>query len=314
MDKTWKDSKGELHSGHCIGIKDEYNVIECMQCGFKHITPIPTKEFLSEYYKNEFIKKRLDKVTADKFYKKMADDYIWLDIFYNEKYDFFEKYIKREKRSIIDIGSGLGFFLRSGNVRNWKTFGIEPSIEAYNYSKENGCNVANEYLDETNYQSFGKFDIVHMHEVIEHLPDPLNMIKISKRMLNEDGLICIVSPNDFNPFQEAFIKYNEVDKWWIAPPEHINYFDFESIEKLLINNGFSILERTSTFPLELFLLMGDNYIGNNEIGSKIHHKRKHFELALMDAGCEQLRRELYKKFSRLGLGREFIIIAKLNQI
>lgn len=52
----------------------------------------------------------------------------------------------------------------------------------------------------------------------------------------------------------------------MSPPEHINYFNFESITRLLERNGFSIIEITSTFPLELFLLMGDNYIGNNEIG------------------------------------------------
>lgn len=314
MNKKWEDSKGMVHSGLCLGTKDEYDVIECSSCGFKHVIPIPTDEFLSEYYKNDFIKKRLDKVSSAKFYKKMEEDVPWWEIFYNEKYDLFEKYIVKKRKSILDIGSGLGFFLKCGKDRGWKTLGVEPSSESYNYSKKLGLDIANQYLNEKNYQEIGKFDVVHMHEVIEHLPDPVSMIKLGKNMLNDGGLICIISPNDFNPLQKVYVKSSGEKKWWISPPEHINYFDFSSIRKLLEGEGFSIIEQTSTFPLELFLLMGDNYIGNHELGDKIHSKRKYFEMKMFNTSNEEIRRNLYQDFSKLGLGREFMIIAKLNLI
>ncbi|MBC8179808.1 class I SAM-dependent methyltransferase [candidate division KSB1 bacterium] len=301
MHKEWQG-----HTGEILGSKNKFDVIECENCDFKHVVPIPTEDFLSEYYKNSFVKNR-----PSGFYKKMEDDVPWLEIFYNEKYDLFEKHIKKQKPSILDIGSGLGYFIKCGKDRGWQAIGVEPSIESYNYSKKLGLVVVNEYLDEKNYQDLGKIDVVHMHEVLEHLPDPSNMIKLAKNMLNPGGLICIVSPNDFNPLQKAFVKIYDDEKWWISPPEHINYFDFSSIKNLLEKNGFTIVEQTSTFPLEIFLLMGENYISNDKVGKMIHSKRVRFERNINKNGYEEIRRNMYRKLSEIGIGREFCVIGKL---
>lgn len=56
-------------------------------------------------------------------------------------------------------------------------------------------------------------------------------------------------------------------------PDHINYFDFHGIEILLENLGFGIVLKTSDFPMELFLLMGKDYIENYKVGSKCHQKK-----------------------------------------
>jgi 2-polyprenyl-3-methyl-5-hydroxy-6-metoxy-1,4-benzoquinol methylase len=305
--KKWIAKDGRSHSGELIETSNGFDVIECDECGFKHITPIPTEKFLKKYYKEHFVKNR-----PKGFYKILEEDYQWQKIFYEEKYDVFEKYINHENRTILDVGSGLGFFLKTGKERGWDVLGVEASLESVEYSIKHGIKVKNEYLNTDNYSSFGKFDVIHMHEVIEHLPDPVRIIEIAREMLKPNGIICIVSPNEFNPLQEAFISNSKIDKWWISPPEHINYFDFSSIRMLLKNNGFDVLEQTSTFPLELFLNMGDNYIGNREVGRNIHKKRVNIETNLHRAGYEKFRRELYKKFSEVGIGREFVVIAKAN--
>jgi len=301
MHKEWQG-----HSGEILGSKNNFDVIECVNCGFNHVVPIPTEEFLSEYYKKDFVNNR-----QIGFYKKVEKDVPWWEIFYNEKYDLFEKHVNKEDRSILDIGSGLGYFLKRGKERGWVTFGIEPSDDSCDYSKKHGLKIANEYLNENNYQDLGKFDVVHMHEVLEHLPNPIKLIKLVKKMLNPDGLVCIVSPNDYNPLQEAFVKNSETPKWWIAPPEHINYFDFSTINNILKSNGFTVVEQTSTFPLELFLLMGDNYVAESNIGKLIHSKRVTLETTLYDKGYENIRRAMYRKFAEIGLGREFVIIGRV---
>jgi 2-polyprenyl-3-methyl-5-hydroxy-6-metoxy-1,4-benzoquinol methylase len=305
--KRWIDEDGNPHQGELIESSKGFDVIECVECGFKHIIPIPTEEFLEDYYKKDFVKNR-----PKGFYKILEEDYPWQKIFYEEKYALFEKYIHHKNRTILDVGSGLGFFLKTGKERGWDVLGIEPSLESVEYSTKHGIEVKNAYLNKDNYSSFGKFDVIHMHEVIEHLPDPAGIIEIAKKMLNPGGIICLVSPNEFNPLQEAFISNSNIAKWWVAPPEHINYFDFSSIQKLLKNNDFEVIEQTATFPLELFLHMGDNYIGNRDVGRVIHNKRVNIETNLHRAGYEEFRRELNKKFSELGIGREFVVIAKVN--
>ena len=71
-----------------------------------------------------------------------------------------------------------------------------------------------------------------------------------------------------------------------------------------------MIQQTATFPMELFLLMGDNYIGNDQVGRVMHGKRKKLEMNLGKAGC----RSLWKKFSNsladVGVGREVIMYAR----
>ena len=305
MIKKWEGGDGVLHSGPIHASSNEYDVIDCSCCSFKHIIPIPTEAFLEDYYANEFVKNR-----QAGFYKKIEEDALWWEIFYNEKYDLFEKHVTWKNPSILDVGSGQGYFLKRGKERGWKTLGIEPSKESTNYSRNLGLEIENDYLSRNNYQKYGQFDVVHMHEVIEHLPDPKNILSIAKELLNPNGLLCIVSPNEFNPLQEAFVENSNTEKWWIAPPEHINYFSISSVKKMLVKNGFSILEQSSTFPIELFLLMGFNYVGNSELGREMHGKRKQFEMAMYNTGNDGIRRKLYQGFSKLSLGREFVIIAR----
>jgi len=58
--------------------------------------------------------------------------------------------------------------------------------------------------------------------------------------------------------------------------------------------------------MELFLLMGDNYVDNPEVGKQCHQKRVNFELSIP----KELRRNLYNKLAELGLGRDCIIYAR----
>ena len=47
----------------------------------------------------------------------------------------------------------------------------------------------------------------------------------------------------------------------------INYFNLDTMKKLLENFNFEILESISTFPMEFFLLSGKNYIENEIVRS-----------------------------------------------
>ena len=66
----------------------------------------------------------------------------------------------------------------------------------------------------------------------------------------------------------------------------------------------------TTFPMELFLLMGDNYIGDKVLGRKCHSKRKMLELTLQNAGLNHIKRQIYQNLADIGLGREIVAYAK----
>lgn len=298
---------GVEHYGEIIDSKDGFDVIECKACGFKHVIPIPTSEELDKLYKEEFYS--TEKPT---YFKSTEEDLEWWEMTYRNYYKMFEKYCPKKNRRLLEIGSGPGYFLKCGKELDWDVFGFEPSKQAFEYSQKFGVKVINKFFDEKSIKEYGKFNVVYMNTVIEHLPDPISIIKMAKKLLRSNGIICIISPNDYNPLQNILRDNLSYNPWWVAPPQHINYFDFKSIKNILERLGFEIIESTGTFPMEYFLLSGDNYVGNDKLGRKCHSKRKAFEINMYKYGNEHLNR-IYKNLANDGIGREFVVIGRNNE-
>ena len=94
----------------------------------------------------------------------------------------------------------------------------------------------------------------------------------------------------------------------MAPPHHLNYFDFDSLAALYERLGFTSRERTTSFPMEQFLMMGLNYTTDPALGRACHAQRKRFDLAFERAGFTETRRAFYRALAETGLGREAVLI------
>ena len=288
--------------GNIIGKKNGFEIIDCIYCGFAHMNPIPNEEALNTIYSDEYYVK--NKPT---YIDKMEEDLDWWNIVYDERFEVLEEYLG-SKGSIADIGSGTGHFLNRGSIRGWKTLGFEPSKEAYQYSSNHlGLDVINEFFDEKNCHKISDYDAVHMSSVLEHLPDPIGSMRLVYENLNTDSLICVTVPNDYNPFQLILRNDLKFPSWWESPPHHINYFNFKSLEKLFLSVGFKVFYQTASFPIDLFLLMGKNYVNTDIVGRECHNLRKQFEISLSMSGNNNIKKDLYQKFSEIGLGREIIM-------
>lgn len=295
---------GIEHTGRTIDSANGYEIIECESCGFKHAIPIPTPEELNTLYKDKFY---LDE--KPDYFKEVEEDLEWWKATYANYYEIFEGLLEDDARSLLEIGSGPGYFLMSGQERGWRALGFEPSTLACEYSRRLGVDAVNEPFDEKQVEKHGPFDVVYMNNVLEHLPDPLGTLKCAAETLNPKGLICIVSPNDYNPLQKVLRDRLEFRPYWLAPPQHLNYFDFESIARSLGRLGFRIVEAMGTFPMEFFLLSGRNYVSDNEMGRACHSERKEFEHNLYRFAPEQLN-SYFRFLASEGMGREFVVIAR----
>jgi hypothetical protein len=66
------------------------------------------------------------------------------------------------------------------------------------------------------------------------------------------------------------------------------------------------------FPIDLFLLMGDNYVGNERIGKEAHNRRKAMEMAFKNSGNISILNRLYEEMTKLGIGRELVFFSRLD--
>ena len=232
--------------------------------------PIPSKEKIKELYEAQYYQEKMPKLLDP---EKETKELQWSNLWYRDRLFTLNKHITDETKRLLDVGCGNGFFLRFISENGWDSFGIEPSPKAGEHARSLGLNVFNTSIEDfVENQWYGFFDVVNLKCVLEHVSNPMEILGICKSLLKDSGMICIEVPNDFNILQLQVHKSGK-PQWWIAIPDHINYFDFRSLEKLLESLGFEIVLRTTDFPMELFLLMDEDYVGNDEAGNICHQKK-----------------------------------------
>jgi SAM-dependent methyltransferase len=295
---------GVEHSGEKVDSANGYDIIDCEVCGFRHVIPIPTPEELDELYRNTYY---LD--DKPNYFKEAQEDQEWLNATHANYYGILEELLEENERSLLEIGSGPGHFLAIGKERGWKVVGFEPSTLACEHSRKSGVETINGPFDESLAREWGPFDVVYMNDVLEHLPDPVSTLRSVTEVLNPQGLLFIISPNDYSPLQRILRESFDFGPYWLAPPQHLSYFNFESVERLLDRLGFDVVDALGTYPMEFFLLSGRNYIGDNEVGRTCHSERKEFECSLY-SHAPNLLNNYFRYLASEGIGRQFVIVAR----
>lgn len=207
--------------------------------------------------------------------------------------------------AVLDIGAGTGDCVAHLGSCGYVASGIEPSQEASLLAREQGRAVCAATVEEwaANPENRAAYAGAVLLNVLEHVADPLGLLRDVHALLAPGGAICVRVPNDFTEWQAA--AQGTRTSWWVAAPDHINYFSHSSLAATLEACGFAMARMTTDFPMELFLLMGDNYVDEPALGAQLHEKRRRFELALP----KPLRQRLYAAFAAAGAGRNSLAFA-----
>jgi len=285
----------------------KYSILKDRKFGYFKIFPTPSKKDVNDYYQKEFYSSN-SKIFNNSSLKVQLDDKDFFNSRWENLYRNFRKFKKKKK--ILDIGCGWCQSLIYFKKKGYDCYGFDPSKEAVEYGVKNKINVKHAGIDEIKIFGNKKFDIVTLLNVLEHLTDPIEALSKIKNILNKKGLLVIDVPNDFNDFQLAGRKLHDLPKWWVIPPRHLNYFSKDSLVKLLKSLGFKILHTESSFPLEIFLLFGDNYVLDPALGKECHKKRVNFEKNLLKYGKTGLLSQFYKSLADLNLGRTISVYAQ----
>ncbi|MEE9196781.1 MAG: class I SAM-dependent methyltransferase [bacterium] len=298
----------------------EHRVIEDPKWGFRRLDPPPGAEVLSEFYESHYADLLRRGERAPDVARLLAGgaeaetEAEWLaDTLYSDILAVLEEHIEAAvPRRLLDVGSGTGEFLRFLKQNGWQGVGVEPATEIAAVAQERGLKVfpttLEGFLETEGRKDDDRFSAVSLLNVLEHVPSPVEYLNLLKKALAPGGLLVVRVPNDFNPLQLAAQKALGKEPWWIAIPDHVSYFSYESLTRLLERLGFHLMYLQGDFPMEMFLLMGRDYVGNPELGSECHQERRQFELALPP----ETRRSWYRALARAGLGRNLLAVARVE--
>tara|TARA_B100000965_G_scaffold397140_1_gene413177 strand:- start:46 stop:927 length:882 start_codon:yes stop_codon:yes gene_type:complete len=289
-----------------------YKIINDSKHNYLRLDPIPSEETVEKYYKEDFYNEK-NQLFNDSSLEVQIKDKVFFNSRWERVYKVCSDFLGNlNNKKIYDIGFGFAQALLFFKEKGLECSGIEPSQEGVDYAIKNGINAQLKGIeDRSSYSVDIKQDIVLMINVLEHLRKPFETLKnIRELLINDKGVLIVEVPNEYNVFQTIANKEYDLKDWWICPPNHINYFSSSSLANIIKKAGFEIIKKEASFPMEMFLLFGDQYVGNNELGSICHKKRVNFESLMVSHGYEDKLYSFYESLAELELGRQTVIYAK----
>src|SRR5439155_11930549 len=110
------------------------------------------------------------------------------------------RYVDLEGKRILDIGCGVGAFVRRLREFSPEVYGFDVDAERVT---EGGREVPNLALAVAEYLPYpdGAFDVVLLHEVLEHVTNDEQTLREARRVLAPGGSAIIFCPNRLYPFE-----------------------------------------------------------------------------------------------------------------
>lgn len=139
---------------------------------------------------------------------------------------------------LLDIGCGKGDFLVRMRRQGWHVEGLEIDPEAVETARvEHSLTI---HLGDLESHAFpgDSFDAVTMNQVIEHVHDPVSLIRECRRVLRPGGRLVLATPN-INSLTHG--RYGR-DCSHLDPPRHLHLFTKKTLRECAARAGFRSIE------------------------------------------------------------------------
>ncbi len=144
---------------------------------------------------------------------------------------------------LVDIGCSRGQFVGFAGEAGFQAEGVEPAPDIAAAARDLGLNVRSGLLEHRHYPD-ASFDAASLFEVVEHLREPLPLLKECRRILKPGGVLLISTGNAASwtvAAMGARWDYFHIEK----DGGHISFFNPESMAVMAKNAGFQV-ERIET--------------------------------------------------------------------
>ena len=140
---------------------------------------------------------------------------------------------------LLEIGCGTGCFLDEAARAGWDADGIEVSEYAAQQAQQRGLSVVCGPIEEIDVPA-EEYDCIVLWDVIEHVRDPAQTIRMAAAGLKRGGLLAL-STGDIT----SWCARLSGRRWHLFNlPEHLFFFSPRALELLLANAGCKLVETT----------------------------------------------------------------------
>jgi ubiquinone/menaquinone biosynthesis C-methylase UbiE len=245
-----------LHFGcidHFLSKKD-FKIFECLSCGFLFTQDYPGEREINQFYESEEYISHSD--TSEGFsnnlYRRVRS------IMLRRKKDLIIKTTGLKSGTLLDIGSGTGYFAMTMKKAGWTVKGIEINEKARAFSKSRfGLEI--EAPEAISSLEANSRDCITLWHVLEHFHDPFKYVSEIHRLL-KPGAICVIALPNSNSYDAK--HYN---RFWAAwdVPRHLWHFNPDTF-RLFSENWKFTNETFRVLPLDVFYIsqLSEKYKGS----------------------------------------------------
>ena len=149
---------------------------------------------------------------------------------------------------LLEVGCGYGYLLDEARSLFSRRVGTEFSAQGAETARATGAEVLVGGIEQVSPDR--KFDCIVAIQVIEHVYQPLSFVKQLASHTKAGGYIVVATPDI-----GAALRRTMGRRWpSFKVPEHVVYFDFESLRALMYQGGLTDVRRLPyphAFPLGL---------------------------------------------------------------
>ncbi|MBM2810688.1 MAG: hypothetical protein HW416_1447 [Chloroflexi bacterium] len=138
-------------------------------------------------------------IASQKFIKLGHPSYVWRRG-QERRLDLIRRYVPLEGRRILDVGCGIGTYVTRFREFSDDVYGVDIDEDKVTMASRRLKNIFHAPAEKLPFAD-NSFDVVMLHEVIEHVEDDRESIREAVRCLRPGGQVVIFAPNRLYPFE-----------------------------------------------------------------------------------------------------------------
>jgi SAM-dependent methyltransferase len=206
-----------------------FAVVQCQRCGLCYTNPRPSPRCIGQFYSGDYRSHRASRRHGKSWWRRLV----------------------RARRTpgklrhspslpsrgrLLDFGCGNGNFLERMRRLGWQVTGVDASVAAVRrLQNELGLDARLGTLPHAELAA-GSFDLVTMWQSLEHVHQPLPVLREAQRLLVPGGMLVVSVPNiDSLPFRWFGASWFGLDL-----PRHLTHFTPPTLRLMLEKVGLRV--------------------------------------------------------------------------
>jgi len=213
--------------------KDGFDLVRCNGCGLVYVGADPATIDFAALYGESYYKGGSDAVFSDYVGQEAARRaharrrLAWL------------RHVPPRIAShgaLLDVGCAAGFFLAEAR-KFYDVQGVEPSEWSSAYARERlGLPVFTGTLQQARLPA-GRFDVVTLWDVIEHVGEPVSLLAEAARVLRPGGRLVLTTGD----WGSAYARRRGADWHLMTPPWHLTMFSRATLALAAERAGLAVV-------------------------------------------------------------------------